>query len=247
MCREIKIQHPTIPCIDFKGVISSLNPSLFVINSFGLILSKIVFPPSPFISYSSKDFSKETFDLELPFWTQLSQSENQCFGEMGFIENISKHKSPFSCVFRKHSLHDIHNFNENLFDDLGICVFDLGGTRLSKLWVLNNSLDLRTDPLQEGGDDDNHLKGPSTWANDQAHLSLHVFKLLDKLYKFNNMVKLVNSWVCISFWVTTNKSRSPNLQATRGDFATLCPILGFLNLVQLPQPVRVFVSFPTRI
>jgi len=36
------------------------------------------------------------------------------------------------------------------------------------------------------------------------------------------VVKLVNLWACISLWVTANKSRSPNLQAARGDFAALC-------------------------
>jgi len=116
MLREIEIQHLTNPCIDFKGVIPSFNSSLLVINTFVLTLPRIVFPSSPIIPYSSKDLQKSISDLELPFWTQLGQSENQCFSEVGFIKNISKHKIPLSCVFGKHSLHDVQNFNENLFD-----------------------------------------------------------------------------------------------------------------------------------
>jgi len=76
---------------------------------------------------------------------------------MGLIQNVSKYKNSSSCVFRKHSLHDIQNFNENLFDDFCRCVFDPGGIKLSMLWALKNHLDLRTDPLQEGGDDEYHL------------------------------------------------------------------------------------------
>jgi len=68
MLREVEIQH-FIPRIDFKGVIPSFNSSLFVINAFVLTLPKIAFPPSPIISYSLVDFSKQTFDLELTFWT----------------------------------------------------------------------------------------------------------------------------------------------------------------------------------
>jgi len=33
MLREVEIQHPTAPCIDFKGVIPSFNSSLLVINT----------------------------------------------------------------------------------------------------------------------------------------------------------------------------------------------------------------------
>ena len=159
MLREVEIQHPTAPCIDFKGVIPSFNSSLLIINTFVLTLPKIVFPSSRIIPYSSRDLQESISDLELPFWTQLGQSENQCFSEVGFIENISKHKIPLSCVFGKHSLHDVHNFNENLFDDFCRCVFDLGGIKLSKLWALKNPLDLRTYPLQEGGDDEYHPTG----------------------------------------------------------------------------------------
>jgi len=69
MLREVEIQHPRAPCL--KGVISSLNSSLFVINASGLTLRKIVFSPSPINPYS-KYLQKSTFDLELPFRLQLS-------------------------------------------------------------------------------------------------------------------------------------------------------------------------------
>jgi len=46
-----------------------------------------------------------------------------------------------------------------LFDDYYIHIFDPGGIKLSKLWALKNPLDLRTDPLQEGGDDEYHPIG----------------------------------------------------------------------------------------
>ena len=107
---------------------------------------------------------KSTFDLELPFRLQLSQRENQYFCEVGLIENVSKYKSPSSFILRKYTLHGIQNFNKNLFDDSCICVFDPRRKRLSKLWA-KKPLDLRTDPLQEGGDDEYHLKGFSAWAN----------------------------------------------------------------------------------
>jgi len=67
MLREVEIQHPTIPCIDFKGVIPSINSSLFVFNTFVLVLLKIVFPPSSFILNPSKEFPKSISSLELPF------------------------------------------------------------------------------------------------------------------------------------------------------------------------------------
>ena len=66
--------------------------------------------------------------------------------------NIKSH----CCVFGKHSLHHVQNFNENLFDDFCRCVFCPGGIKLSKLWALKNPLDLRIDPLQKGGDDEYH-------------------------------------------------------------------------------------------
>ena len=141
MLREVEIQHPTTPCIDFKGVISSFNSSLFVINVF----PKIAFPPSPIISYSSKELQKSIFDLELPFRSQLSQRENQYFCEMGLIENVFKHKSPSSCIFTKYTLYGIQNFNEILFDEYCRYIFDPGGIQLLMLWALINLLDLRTD------------------------------------------------------------------------------------------------------
>ena len=85
LSRVIMIQHP---CINFKikipkGMLPSLHATLSSINSFVLVLSKNVFPPSFIISNSSKDFSKPNFDLELPCRLQLSQSENHIFSEMG--------------------------------------------------------------------------------------------------------------------------------------------------------------------
>jgi len=78
MLREVEIQHPTISCIN-KGVIQFLNSPSFVINSFILVLPKIIFPPSPIIPYSSKDLQKLTFDLELPYRLPLSQSKKSIF------------------------------------------------------------------------------------------------------------------------------------------------------------------------
>ena len=48
---------------------------------------------------------------------------------------------------------------EKLFDDYYIHIFDPGGIKLSKLWALKNPLDMRTYPLQEGGDDEYHPIG----------------------------------------------------------------------------------------
>jgi len=158
MLREVEIQHPTAPSIDFNGVIPSFNSFLFVTNAFVLVLPKTTFPPSLIISYSSKDLQNLTFDLELSFRSQLSQRENPYFCEMGLIENVSKHKSLSSCIFRKYTLHGIQNFNEILFDDYCICICDPGGIQLPMLWALTKLLDMRTDPLQEGRDDEYHPK-----------------------------------------------------------------------------------------
>jgi len=158
MLREVEIQHPITSGIDLKGVIPSFNSSLFVVNAFVLVLPKICFPPSPIISYSSKELQKLTFDLELPFRSQLSQRKNQYFCKMGLIENVFKHNSPSSCIFTKYTLHEIQNFNEILFDDYCRYIFDPGGSQLLMLWALINLLDLRTDLLQEGGDDEYHPK-----------------------------------------------------------------------------------------
>jgi len=61
-------------------------------------------------------------------------------------------------------LHGPQNFNKNLFDDFCRCIFYPGGIKLPMLWALKNPLDLRTYPLQEGGDDGNHPKGLSAWC-----------------------------------------------------------------------------------
>jgi len=66
---------------------------------------------------------------------------------MGLIENVSKHKSSSSCVFRKYSLHGIQDFNTIMFDDYYRYIFDPGGINLPMMWTLKNPLDLRTDPL----------------------------------------------------------------------------------------------------
>jgi len=52
---------------------------------------------------------------------------------MGLIENVSKYKIPSSCDLRKYTMHDIKNFNKNLFDEFCRYIFYLGGERLSKL------------------------------------------------------------------------------------------------------------------
>jgi len=165
MLREVEIQHPTVSYIN-KGVIQFLNSPSFVINSFILVLPKILFPPPPIIPYSSKDLQKLTFDLELPFRLPLSQSENQYFCEMGFIENVFKHKSPSSCIFTKYTLHGIQNFNEIIFDDYCRYIFDPRGIQLLMLWALINLVNLRTDPLKEGGHDEYHPK--ASWLGPLA-------------------------------------------------------------------------------
>ena len=81
MLREVEIQHPTNPCIDLKGVIPSFNSSLFVVNTFVLVLPKIVFPPSSFIINTSKEFPKIFFDLELLF----SICDKPYFYEVGYV------------------------------------------------------------------------------------------------------------------------------------------------------------------
>jgi len=49
-----------------------------------------------------------------------------------------------------------------LFDDYCKYIFDPGGTKLQLLWALKNPLDLRTNPLQEGGDDESTPR-PNPW------------------------------------------------------------------------------------
>jgi len=128
--RVIEIQHP---CIDLKiklpkGPIPSLHSTSSSINSFVLVLLKNVFPPSSIISNSSKDFPKPTFDLELPFRFQLSQSENQNFCKVGRISHFSKLKSPSSHLSYQYLLHGLYDFTKIMFDDYCRYIFDPGGT-----------------------------------------------------------------------------------------------------------------------
>jgi len=52
-----------------------------------------------------------------------------------------------------------------LFDDYCIHIIDPGGIQFLMLWALKKPLDLRTDPFQEGGDDEYHPKRLSiAWA-----------------------------------------------------------------------------------
>jgi len=67
---------------------------------------------------------------------------------------------------KKFTLHGIQNFNEILFDDYCRYIFDPGGIQLLMLWALINLLDLRTDPLKEGGDDEYHPK--ASWLGPLA-------------------------------------------------------------------------------
>jgi len=132
MLREVEISHSTLLCKEIKikllkGVILSLNFVSSSINSFVLVLSKNVFPPSFTISNSLKDFTKPNFDLELPFRFQLSQSENHNFCEMG--THFSKLKSP-SHIFCQYLLHGLYDFTEIMFDDCCRYVFDPGETQL---------------------------------------------------------------------------------------------------------------------
>jgi len=92
---------------------------------------------------------------------------------MDFIENVFKHKSPSSCIFRKYTLHGIQNFNEILFDDYCRYIFDLGGIQLLMLWALINLLDMRTDPFEEGGDDEYHPK--TSWLGSLARPIIYLF------------------------------------------------------------------------
>jgi len=133
--REVKIPHSTLLCKDIKikflkAMIPSLHSTSSSINSFVLVLPKNVFPPLPIISNSSKDFLKPTFDLELAFRFQLSQSENKKFCEVGCISHFSKLKSPSSPILRQYRLHGLYDFTKIMFDDYCRYIFYPGGTQL---------------------------------------------------------------------------------------------------------------------
>jgi len=130
MLREVEIQHPTTPCKDLKGVIAPFNSSLFVINTFVLVLPKIASPPSSYILNTSKEFPKIFFDLELPFRYQLSQSDKQYFCEVGYVPNPSKIKRPSSYIPYKYLLLPSWKVTEKLFDDYCIHIFDPRGIHL---------------------------------------------------------------------------------------------------------------------
>jgi len=132
MLREVEIQHPTTPCINFKGIIPSINSSLFVINTFVLVLSKIIFPPSSFILNTSTEFPKIIFDFELPFRYQLSQSDNQYFCKVGYVPNPFKLKSPSSYIPYKYLLLPFWKVTEKWFDDYCIHIFYPGGIQLKE-------------------------------------------------------------------------------------------------------------------
>ena len=141
---------------DSKGVISSLHSTLSSINSFVLVLSKNVFPPSFIISNSSKDFSKPNFDLELPFRFQLSQSEHHNFCEMGRISHFSK-LSPYGDGPFK----IIKTINDNAYQlDLPVEYGVHLTFNITDLVPFTGTMDdeddhqdLRANPLQMGGDD----------------------------------------------------------------------------------------------
>jgi len=126
-----------------KGVILFFNSSLVVINAFVLVLPKIVFPPLSFILHTSKEFPKIIFD-------------KQYFCEVGYVPNPSKIKSPSSYIPYKYLLLPFRKVIEKLFDDYWIHIFDLRGIQLQLLWALKKPLDLRTNPFQEGRDDEYH-------------------------------------------------------------------------------------------
>jgi len=109
-------------------VITLLNSLSFSINSFILVLPKNVFPPSPIISNFSKDFPTPTFDIELPFISQLSQSDIQYFCGVGKISHFSNFKSLYSQTSCQYILCGLYNFIEIMFDDCCKYVFDRGGT-----------------------------------------------------------------------------------------------------------------------
>ena len=83
---------------------------------------------------------------------------------MGRISHFSKLKSPSSHIFCQSLLHGLYSFNAIIFYDYCIYVFDPGGTKFWLLWALKNPLDLRTNPIQEGGDDTSTPR-LIAWAN----------------------------------------------------------------------------------
>jgi len=158
LSRAVMIQHP---CINLKikipkGMIPSLHSTLSSINSFVLVLSKIVFPPSFIISNSSKDFSKPNFDIELPFRFQLSQSENRNFCEMGRLSHFSKLSSRGDGPFKI-----IKKINDNAYQLDRLAKYGVHPTLNITYLVPFTSImddeddhqDLRANPLQWGGDD----------------------------------------------------------------------------------------------
>jgi len=137
-------------------VIPSLHSTLSSINSFVLVLSKIVFPPSLIISNSSKDFSKPNFDLELPFRFQLSQSENHNFCEMGRLSHFSKLSPRGDDPFKI-----IKKINDNAYQLDLLVEYGVHPTfNITDLVPFTGTMDdeddhqdLRANPLQGGGDD----------------------------------------------------------------------------------------------
>ena len=153
--RDLVFNSSSIPSMKTqfsRGVIPSLNSSYFFIKSFVLLPSQTFCSPShSLISPSSTYCAKTHFDFKTLFKNHLSQSARHC--KVGWMSPFSIFKSLFSHIAQSIILHCHYDFNAILFDDYFRYVFDPGGTINLVAVSFTNPLDLRTDPLQEGGDD----------------------------------------------------------------------------------------------
>ena len=154
MVRDLVFHPSPIPSIKSqfqKGVYPCLNSSHFFIKSFVLFSSKKFCSPShSLISSFSKFCVKTNFDFITHFKIHLSQSVRHY--KVGWISPFSNFNNPFSHIAQSILLHGHYDFIIILFDDYCRFIFDPGGIFILVLVSLS-PLDLRTDPLQEGGDD----------------------------------------------------------------------------------------------
>ena len=159
-----------------KGVLPSLNSSYFFIKSFFLFPSQTFCSPShSLISYFSTYCAKTPFDFKTLFKNHLIQSARHFFCEVGHISHFHKFQRPCSNILSPYLMHGLYDFIVILFDDYCKYVFDPGGTFKSGCCEpLTNPLDLRTDPLQEGGDNVIPTR-PIAWAISQAHFSYFLY------------------------------------------------------------------------
>ena len=149
------IFHQSLPLsFNFQREFFHLYTINFVLKSFRLFSSQTFCSLShSLISSSSRSCVKTHFDSKILFKNHLSQSVKHSFCEVGLIPSFSIFKSPFSHISQSPIRHGHYAFNSILFDDNCRFVFYPGGTLTFMLWAFNKPLDLRTDPLQDGGDD----------------------------------------------------------------------------------------------